>query len=169
MANGLGAGPHWAPVQGPSTPTGSPWRVSYLTKARQGPLLRVPSLPLVSLGSDLPGQGQASDRNELCRPLYTFGTIFHDSLHICIYATSSQILTCNVKKCNIDDFLCRPIYTYSYTINLTYYDTMVLITKNYFSHQTSELGISYCKCQADLMVVLLFAFLMCNFVLQQQN
>ena len=38
------------PVQGHSTPTGSPWGVTYLTKARQGPLLRVPSLPLVSLG-----------------------------------------------------------------------------------------------------------------------
>ena len=31
----LGAWPHWAPVQGPSTPTGSPWGVAYLTKARQ--------------------------------------------------------------------------------------------------------------------------------------
>ena len=35
-------------------------------------------------------------------------------------------------------------------INLMYYDTMVQIMKNYFSHQTSELGTSYCKCQADL-------------------
>ena len=103
------------------------------------------------LGSDLPGQGQASDSNELCRLLYTFGTICHDSLHIYIYATSSHILTCSVKKCYTDYFLCRPIYTSPYTINLTYYDTMVLITKNYFSHQTSELGTSYCKCQADLM------------------
>ena len=50
VASGLGAQPHWAPVQGPSTPTGSPWGVIYLTKAGQGPLLRVPSLPLVSLG-----------------------------------------------------------------------------------------------------------------------
>ena len=39
------------------------------------------------LGSDLPDLGQASDRNELCRLLYMFGTIFSDSLHICIYAT----------------------------------------------------------------------------------
>ena len=38
------------------------------------------------LGSDLPGHGKASDRNELCRLLYTFETIFSDSLHICIYA-----------------------------------------------------------------------------------
>ena len=36
------------------------------------------------LGSD---QGQASDRNELCMLLYTFGTTFSDSLHICIYTT----------------------------------------------------------------------------------
>ena len=41
-------------------------------------------------GSDLPGQGQATDRNELCRLLYTCGTIFHDGFYICIYATSSQ-------------------------------------------------------------------------------
>ena len=141
-----------------------------------GPQSRVPALPLVPLGewptsprphkgpfpgshhshwfplgSDLPGQGQASDRIELCRLLYKFGTIFHDSLHICIYATSSHILTCNVKKCYIDYFLCRPIYAYPYTINLMYYDTMVLITKNYFSHKTSELCTSCCKCQADLM------------------
>ena len=87
MTGRLGAQPHWAPVQGPSTPTGSPWGVTYLTKARQGPLFQVLSLPLVSLGNDLPDQGQASDRNELCRLLYTFGTTFSDSLHICIFAT----------------------------------------------------------------------------------
>ena len=34
VAGGLGASPHWTPVQGPSTPTGSPWGVTYLTKAR---------------------------------------------------------------------------------------------------------------------------------------
>ena len=102
-------------------------------------------------GSDLPGQGQASDRNELCRLLYTFGTIFCDSFHICIYTTLSHILTHKIKKCYMDNFLCRPIYAYPYTINLTYYDTMVLITKNYFSHQISELGTSYCKHQADMM------------------
>ena len=103
------------------------------------------------LGSDLPGQGQASDRNELCRLLYTFGTIFCDSLNICIYATSLHILTCNVKKCYTDYFLCRPSYASPYTINLMYYNTILLITKNYFSHQTSELDTSYYKCQADLM------------------
>ena len=102
-------------------------------------------------GSDLPGHGQASDRNKLYRLLYTFGTIFHDSFHICTYATSSHVLTCNIKKCYTDYFLCRPIYTYLYTIILMYYDTMVLIMKNYFSHHISELGTSYCKCQADMM------------------
>ena len=90
------------------------------------------------LGSDLPGKGQASDRNELCRLLYTFGTIFCDSFHNCIYATSSHILTCNIKKCYMDYFLCRPIYAYPCTINLMYYDTLVVITNNYFSHQISE-------------------------------
>ena len=86
------------------------------------------------LGSDLPSQGQASDRNELCRLLYTFGTIFHDSLHIYIYAASSHILTCNVKTCYMDYVLSRPVYAYLYTINLMYYDTVVLITKHCFSH-----------------------------------
>ena len=37
------------------------------------------------LGSDLPDQGQASDRNELCSLLYTFGTTLSDGLHIYIY------------------------------------------------------------------------------------
>ena len=35
MASGLEAQPHWAPVQGPSTPTGSPGGVTYLAKAKQ--------------------------------------------------------------------------------------------------------------------------------------
>ena len=35
VANGLGAQPHWAPVQGPSTPTGSPGGVTYPTKAKK--------------------------------------------------------------------------------------------------------------------------------------
>ena len=35
VAEGPGAWPHWAPVQGPSTPTGSLGGVTYLTKARQ--------------------------------------------------------------------------------------------------------------------------------------
>ena len=102
-------------------------------------------------GSDLPGHGQGSDRNELCRLLYTFGTIFHDSFHICIYTTSSHMLTRNIKKCYTDYFLCIPIYAYPYTINVMYYDIMVLIIKNYFSHCISELCTSYCKCQADMM------------------
>ena len=35
VASGLGAQPHWAPVQGPTTPTGSPEGVTYLAKAKQ--------------------------------------------------------------------------------------------------------------------------------------
>ena len=35
VAGGQGAWPHWTPVQDPSTPTGSLWGVTYLTKARQ--------------------------------------------------------------------------------------------------------------------------------------
>ena len=53
---------------------------------------------LLPWGSDLPGQGQVSDRNEHCRLLYTFGTIFHDSFHICMYTTSLHILTHNIKN-----------------------------------------------------------------------
>ena len=108
-------------------------------------------------GSDLPGQGQASDKNEPCRLLYTFGTIFHDSFHICIYATPSHILTHNIKKCYMDHFLCRPIYAYPYMISVRYYNTMVLITNNYFSHQISELvylpwvNVHSCICDIDLV------------------
>ena len=51
----------------------------------------------------------------------------------------------------MDYVLSRPIYVYPYTINLMYYDTMVLIMKIYFSHQTAELGTSDCKYQADLI------------------
>ena len=40
---------------------------------------------------------------------------------------------------DMDYFLCRLIYAYPYMINLTYYDTLVLIMNNYFSHQISEL------------------------------
>ena len=35
VASGLGAQPHWAPAQGPSTPTASPWEVTFLAKAKQ--------------------------------------------------------------------------------------------------------------------------------------
>ena len=35
VAGGQGTQPHWAPVQGPSTPTGSPWGLTYLNKAWQ--------------------------------------------------------------------------------------------------------------------------------------
>ena len=70
-----------------------------------GPQSRVSALPLVPWGGDLPGQDQASNKNELCRLLYTFGTIFCECFHIHIYAMSSHILTCNIKKCYMDYFL----------------------------------------------------------------
>ena len=110
-----------APCQGPITPTGFPWGVTYLAKAKQ------------------------------VTEMSSTGYYIHLELYFMTVCTFVTILTCNVKKCYMDHFLCRPIYTYPYTINLMYYDTMVLITKNYFSHQTSELSTSYCKCQADLM------------------
>ena len=65
--------------------------------------------------------------------------------------------------CSLQTNLCI-----SWHHNLMYYGTMVLIAKNYFSHQTSELSTSDCKCQADMSswpdVLLLLAFPMCNFV-----
>ena len=39
------------------------------------------------LRSDLPDQGQASDTNELCSLLYTFGTTFRDCLQFCVHIT----------------------------------------------------------------------------------
>ena len=35
VAVALGPQPQWAPIQDPSTPTGSPWGVTYLAKAKQ--------------------------------------------------------------------------------------------------------------------------------------
>ena len=35
VVGGQGAQPHWAPVQGLNTPTGSPWGMTYLTKTMQ--------------------------------------------------------------------------------------------------------------------------------------
>ena len=106
-------------VPSPSTPTGSPWGVTYLTKARQ------------------------------VTEMSSAGYYIHLALYfvtVCTFVSTlppeSHILTCNVKKCYTDYVLSRPIYTYRYTINLTYYDTMVLLVKNYFSHQTYELGTS---------------------------
>ena len=68
----------------------------------------------------------------------------------------------------MDFVLSKSVYAYPYTINLTFYDTMVLIMKNYLSHQMPELGTCDCQCQTNISswpdVVLLLAFLMCNFV-----
>ena len=60
----------------------------------------------------------------------------------------------------MDYVLSRPIYAYPYTINLAYYDTMVLIAKNYFSSQPDI----WLQMSSWPDVVLLLVFLMCNFV-----
>ena len=57
------------------------------------------------MGSDLPEQGQASDTNELCSLLYTFGTMFRDCWQFCIYAASSHILAYTREKCYTDCYL----------------------------------------------------------------
>ena len=99
---------------GPSSPTGSPGGVTYLAKAKQE--------------TEMSSAGYYIDLE-----------LYFDSFHICIYATSSHILTCNIQKCYMDYFLCRPIYAYPYTINLMYYNTLIVIMNNYFSLQISEL------------------------------
>ena len=62
----------------------------------------------------------------------------------------------------MDYVLSRPIYAYPYTINLMYYNTIVLITK------TADIWAGYIWLQISSWpdVVLLLAFLMCNFVVE---
>ena len=91
------------------------------------------------LGSDLPDQGQASDTNELCSLLYTFGTMFRDHLQFFIHAASSHILAHTVEKCHMDCVISRSIYTYPSIINLMYYYSKVLLLWNYFYHKKSEM------------------------------
>ena len=91
------------------------------------------------LGSHLPDQGQASDINEPCSWLYTFGTIFSDHLQFCIYTASSHTLACTVMKCYMDYVISRPIYKYASTINLMYYYSRVLLLQNYNYHKKSEM------------------------------
>ena len=52
-----------------------------------GPSPRSQHSHWLSFRSDLPDQGQASDTNELCSPLYTIVTTFWDHLQFCIYVT----------------------------------------------------------------------------------
>ena len=84
------------------------------------------------VGSDLPDQGQASDRNELYSFLYTFQITFSDHLLFCIYAALSNIFVCNVKKCYMDYVLSTSFYLYPSTINLMYHYTKVLLSRTYF-------------------------------------
>ena len=64
-----GAQPHWAPVQGPSTPTGSQWGVTYLAKAKQV--------------TEMSSAGYYIHLELYFVTVFTF----------CIYTTSSHILT----------------------------------------------------------------------------
>ena len=52
-----------------------------------GPRSQVPATHWFPLGDGLPDQGQASDTNELCNPLYTFDTIFW----VCLQFTTHVI------------------------------------------------------------------------------
>ena len=106
------AQPHWAPVQGPSTPTGSPW------------------------GSDLPDQGQASDTNELSSP-YCWH-YFQD----CLQFVSMSPIIYSCTKCMemlYGLFSLQTNDAYPSTINLMYYYTKVLLLRNNFSNNTLEM------------------------------
>ena len=130
------------PVEGPITPAGFPWGVTYLAKAKQ------------------------------TTEMSSAGYYIHLELYFMIVCTFVSMpphhifLHAMFKTCYMDFFLCRLIYAYPYTISVTYYDTLVPIMKNYYSHQTSELGTSYGKCQADLMLYCFLHFscviLFCN-------
>ena len=51
---------------------------------------------LFPLGSELPDQGQATDTNELCSPLYTTGTTFRDHLQ---FFYLYHLITYSCTKC----------------------------------------------------------------------
>ena len=132
VAGGLGAWPHWATVQGPSTPTGSPWGVTYLTKARQ------------------------VTQSELCSLLYTFGTMFRDHLQFCIYAASSHILACTVEKCYMtmlspDQFThILPPSIWCITTGRYYFCGTTFITRNQKCYGKSLKKVHLNSGQADL-------------------
>ena len=115
VASGLKAQPHWAPVQGPSSPTGSPGGVTYLAKAKQV--------------REMSSAGYYIDLELYFVKVFTFVSM--QPHHIFLHAIFRNVIW--------DYFLCRPIYAYPYTINLMYYSTLVVIANNYFSHQISEL------------------------------
>ena len=114
VAGGLGAQWQWPPVQGPSTPTGSPW------------------------GSDLPDQGQASDRN-VFYSLYIPLALLSGTICSFVSMWPNHILVSNVEICYKDYFLSRLMYSYPSTINLMYYYTKVLLFRNYFYNHKSEI------------------------------
>ena len=95
-----------APVEGPITPTGFPCGVTYLAKTKQ-----------------------VTEMSSACYYIHLELYLVTVCTFVSI-AASLHILTCNVKKCYMDYFLSRHIYTYTYTINLMYCNTMVLIMKN---------------------------------------
>ena len=89
------AQPHWAPLQGPSTTTGSPWGVTYLTKARQ-------VTQMSSAAHHIPMELHSGT---IC----SFVSMLPN--HIFLHA---------IEKCYMDYVLSRPIYSYPSTTNLMY-------------------------------------------------
>ena len=107
------------------------------------------------LGSDLPHQGQA--RAPFQGPITSTGlpwgvTYLAKAKQVTEMSSAVYYIHLELYLVTVCTFVSMlPIYAYPYTNNLMYYNAMVLIMKNYFSHKTSELGTSDCKCQADLM------------------
>ena len=169
MASGLGAQPHWAPIQGPSTPTGSPWGVTYLTKATQGPLLRVQLLPLVSLW-EWPAWPRPSKWQKwaLQAIIYIWNYILWQFAHLYL----CHLITYSYMQCkeilyrlfSLQTNLCISLHHQSEVLwhNGTNYKELLF---------SSDIWTGYILLQMSSWphVVLPFASLMCNFVLQQQN
>ena len=109
MAGGQGAWPHWAPVQGPSTCTGSPLGVTYLTTARQVTQMRSAAHDILL----------ALLSGTICSLVSTSPT------HIFLHEMWRNVTW--------------TIYLYPSTINLMYYYTKVLLLRNYFSSHKSEM------------------------------
>ena len=164
VAGGLGAWPHWAPVQGSSTPTGSLWGVTYLTKARQGPLSRVPSLPMVSVGEwptwPRPSKWQKWALQALVciwnYILWQFAYLYLCCLIIYSYMQCKEML---YELCSLQTMLCISLHHQSDILwhNGTNYKELLFSSSIW-------VGFIWLQMSSWPYVVVLCAFLMCNVV-----
>ena len=103
-----------------------------------GPQSRVPASPLVPLGEwptwQRPSRWQKWALQAIMN-IWNYISWQFSHLYLCHLITYSCM---QYKEMLYGLFsLQTNIYAYSYTINLTYYDTVVLIMKNFFYHQIS--------------------------------